>query len=91
MWPPVYLADVALPTRFPDPPGDAVIDLVVVGESSAEGVPYNPWVSIGRLVAWKLGEAIPGRSVRVQMRGHTRATRSSSSIRGSPGSTGGPT
>ncbi len=67
MWPPPDLADVSLPTRFPDPPGDGVIDLVVVGESSAEGVPYNAWVSIGRLVAWKLGEAIPGRSIRVRI------------------------
>src|SRR5262249_33828996 len=64
MWPPMSLADAALPESFPDPPGDAEIDLVVVGESSAEGVPYNEWVSIGRLVAWQLEEAIPGRRVR---------------------------
>jgi lysophospholipase L1-like esterase len=67
MWPPVSLEDVELPTRFADPPGDAVIDLVVVGESSAEGIPYQAWLSIGQLVAWKLGEAIPGRHVRLQI------------------------
>jgi hypothetical protein len=34
-----------------------------MGESSAEGVPYNRWVSIGRIIAWQLEEAIPGRSI----------------------------
>lgn len=67
MWPPVSLADVAMPESFPDPPGDPEIDFLVVGESSAEGVPYNEWVSIGRLVAWKLEEAIPGRRVRLRV------------------------
>jgi lysophospholipase L1-like esterase len=67
MSPPVSPADIPLPESFPDPPGDPEIDLVVVGESSAEGVPYNEWLSIGQLVAWKLREAIPGRRVRVQV------------------------
>jgi hypothetical protein len=67
MWPPVSLADVELPDQFSDPSGDAVIDLVVVGESSAEGVPFNARVSIGQLVAWQLGEAMPGRDIRVEM------------------------
>ncbi len=53
--------------RFADPPGDSDIDLVVVGESSAKGIPYQAWLSIGRLVAWKLQEAIPGAFVRVQI------------------------
>src|SRR5262249_59520384 len=63
---PVSPDDVTLPRSFPDPPGDPAIDLVVVGESSAEGVPYNEWLSIGRLVAWKLEDALPGRHVRLQ-------------------------
>jgi hypothetical protein len=67
MWPPVTGEDVALPEQFPDPLGDTEIDLVMVGESSAEGVPYNEWLSIGRLVAWKLFEAIPHRSIRAQV------------------------
>jgi lysophospholipase L1-like esterase len=66
MWPPLSLADVPLRESFPDPPVEAEIDLVVVGESSAEGVPYNGWVSIGRLVSWKLEEALPGRRVRLE-------------------------
>lgn len=61
------LDDPTLPESFPDPPDDPGIDLVVLGESSAEGVPYNEWLSIGQLVAWKLREAVPGRPVRVQV------------------------
>ncbi len=57
-------ADVSLPTEFDDPPGDRDIDLVVLGESSAEGVPFNEWLSIANILAWKLTEAIPGRTIR---------------------------
>ncbi len=67
LWPPITGADVELPDQFPDPVGDAEIDLVVVGESSAEGVPYNEWISIGKLVAWRLGEALPGRRVNLRV------------------------
>ena len=67
LWPPVTGKDFPLPEIFSDPPGDREIDLVVVGESSAEGVPYNQWLSIGALVAWKLQEAIPARPVRLQV------------------------
>jgi len=61
------LEQINLPANFPDPPGDPDIDLVVVGESSAEGVPYNLWVSIGKIIAWKLEKAIPGRPVRLHV------------------------
>jgi lysophospholipase L1-like esterase len=50
-----------LRTRFPDPPGDRVVDVVVVGESSAQGVPYQAWLSVGDIVAWRLRQALPGR------------------------------
>jgi hypothetical protein len=54
-----------LPARFPDAQGESDIDLVVLGESSAEGVPYQRWVSIGRIIAWQLNEVLPGRTVRL--------------------------
>jgi hypothetical protein len=57
--------DVWLPTDFPDPPGDRELDLVVVGESSAEGVPYQNWLSIGKILKWQLNEIIPARPVRL--------------------------
>ncbi len=54
-----------LPTTFPDPVGDRAIDVVVVGESSAQGVPFEKWLSIGKVVAWGLEQAMPDRPVRL--------------------------
>ncbi len=59
--------DVSLPTEFPNPPGDRELDVVVVGESSAEGFPYENWLSIGQIVKWQLNEIIPDRPVRLQI------------------------
>jgi len=58
---------IELPTTFPDGKRDNEINLVVVGESSAEGVPYNLRLSIAQIIRWQLEEAIPGRSIRVEM------------------------
>jgi hypothetical protein len=55
----------ALPATFPEAKEPGEIHVVVVGESSAEGQPYHPWLSVGQIVGWKLGEALPGRPVRV--------------------------
>jgi hypothetical protein len=55
------------PTEFPDPRDDRAIDIVVLGESSAEGVPYNDWVSIGHIVAWRLREILPQRPVQLEV------------------------
>ena len=52
-------AEVALPTEFPDEPDRT--NVVVIGESSAAGVPYDRFFSLGRVVARELGRAIPGR------------------------------
>jgi hypothetical protein len=50
----------ALPTTFePSPPGEYRI--VVLGGSSALGEPYRPWLSVGQIVAWQLGERIKDR------------------------------
>ena len=51
--------------HFNDPAGSREIDLVVLGESSAEGVPFQRWLSIGAIVKWQLEEAIKGLSVRL--------------------------
>lgn len=59
----------ALPTRFANGgPGDGQIDMVVVGESSALGVPYNPRLSMGQILAWQLEQVLPGQRVHVEMR-----------------------
>ncbi len=50
-----------LRTSFPDPPGEATVDVLVLGASSASGVPYQDWFSVGEIVVWKLQEALPSR------------------------------
>jgi hypothetical protein len=45
----------ALPTTFPEEP-EGEYRILVLGESSALGEPYRPWVSVGQIVAWKLGD-----------------------------------
>ncbi len=64
---PGQAADVSLRTEFPDRPGDRTIEIAVLGGSSAEGVPYNFWVSIGEIVAWRLREIFPDRPVGLQV------------------------
>jgi tetratricopeptide (TPR) repeat protein len=56
-----------LPMRFPVARDPDDLHLVVIGESSAEGEPYHPWLSAGQIVAWQLERALPGRRVRVTM------------------------
>jgi hypothetical protein len=63
-----------LPTDYPDPPGDRTIDLVVLGESSAEGVPFQKWLSIGKLIAWQLQSALPDRPVNLSVLASSGAT-----------------
>jgi hypothetical protein len=63
-----------LPVRFEDRPGDGVVDMVVIGESSAAGMPYHEWFSVPEIVAWKLRAAFPHLTFKVQnlaVPGHT--------------------
>ncbi len=57
--------NVDLPRAFPDPRGDRTIDVVVLGESSAAGVPFDGFLSIGKIVAWKLAETLAQRPIRL--------------------------
>lgn len=43
------------------------VTLVVVGESSAEGVPYRDWVSVGKVVGWQLRWLFPRRTFHVEV------------------------
>jgi hypothetical protein len=47
------------------PGGDVTI--VVVGESSAEGVPYRDWLSVGKIVTWQLRRNFPRRMFHVEV------------------------
>jgi lysophospholipase L1-like esterase len=55
------------PDRFTEKADDRDIDIAVLGESSAEGVPFNQWTSIGSLLQWQLEPIFPGRAVRPQV------------------------
>ncbi|HEY2156931.1 MAG TPA: hypothetical protein VGH33_14975, partial [Isosphaeraceae bacterium] len=64
-----------LPTRFArDADGRASsrdeqgLCILVVGESSALGIPYDKWMSVGSIVAWQLERVFPGRRVSVEYR-----------------------
>ncbi len=53
-----------LPVDFPKSAADRnELSLVVLGGSSAMGYPYDPYLSIGKIVAWQLEKAVPGRPV----------------------------
>jgi hypothetical protein len=56
---------IDLRERFPDKSAGEEFDLVVLGESSAEGVPFQKWLSIGKIVKWQIEKAIPGLNVRL--------------------------
>ena len=64
---PKTAAAAPAPTKFPNPPGDRAIEIAVFGESSAEGVPYNQWTSIGAILRWQLGEVFSDRPVGLQV------------------------
>jgi lysophospholipase L1-like esterase len=59
--------EITLPTTFDQAKEIGEINVVIVGESSAEGVPYNFWISIGQIVRWRLMDVLPGRSIRVEV------------------------
>jgi lysophospholipase L1-like esterase len=61
------MAYPALPERFPEQAGDSGLTLAVLGESSAYGIPFQDWLSVGKIVAWQLGLAIPGRQFREEL------------------------
>jgi hypothetical protein len=56
---------IGLRQHFPEESTQGSFDLVVMGESSAEGVPFQKWLSIGKIVKWQLEKAIPGLNVRL--------------------------
>jgi hypothetical protein len=63
-----------LPLRFDAPAAPGETNVVVVGESSAVGIPYENWFSIGRIIVWQLEQAIPGRRFRLEVLADPGAT-----------------
>ena len=48
-------------------PGSQALRILVIGESSARGDPYHPWMSVGQIVGWQLERIFPGRPVQIEM------------------------
>ena len=65
--PALTLGDPEFPGRFAEATGPDEVTLTVLGGSSAEGMPYNPKLSIGAILAWQLERAIPGRRFRLDL------------------------
>jgi hypothetical protein len=58
-----------LPTRFAEVSSgqERDVHIVVIGGSSALGHPYDPWLSVGQIVAWQLHEEVPDRNDSVEI------------------------
>jgi tetratricopeptide (TPR) repeat protein len=64
--------DPGLPSRFHGEGAgsrgaDRPLRILVIGESSAHGEPYHPWLSVAQIVAWRLEKVFPDRSIQVDM------------------------
>jgi len=65
----------ALPGQFVEPEtSNNEIGIVVIGESSALGVPYERWLSLGAIIGRELERAIPPRRFRVEILAEKGAT-----------------
>jgi tetratricopeptide (TPR) repeat protein len=54
---------------FPQPKS-----ILVIGESSAAGEPYHPWLSVGQIVAWQAEQRLAPEVVEVQVEGFPGST-----------------
>jgi hypothetical protein len=52
---------IQLPLTFADRGQPGTFEIVVVGESSAAGVPYDWWLSIANMLTWQLEKIVPGK------------------------------
>ena len=59
-------AENDLPERFPERMPNSGITLAVLGGSSAFGMPFERWFSVGKIVAWQLERAIPEQKVQAR-------------------------
>ena len=64
---PPVASEPAPPEEFPESPSSGELYLVVLGESSAYGTPFEKRFSVGKIVAWQLEQAIPGLKMRVEI------------------------
>jgi hypothetical protein len=46
---------------------DQALRILVIGESSARGEPFHPWLSVPQILAWRLERVFPNRRISVDM------------------------
>jgi lysophospholipase L1-like esterase len=66
--------DPDLPLQFSEQAAAGESTVVVLGESSAVGIPYEKWLSIGRIIVWQLEQALPNRRFRLELLAEAGAT-----------------
>jgi hypothetical protein len=59
--------DQELPSQRSDPGGETETNVVVLGESSAVGMPFEKWLSVGKIVVWQLEQAMPTRGFHLEL------------------------
>ncbi len=62
----------ALPSRFQGREANSngaarPLRMLVIGESSARGEPYHPWLSVAQIIAWRMEKVFPGSAIEVDM------------------------
>jgi hypothetical protein len=67
---PPLRGDPQLSSQFTGPTVEPETNLVVLGESSAEGMPFEKWFSVGKIVKWQLERAIPTRRFHLDLVAH---------------------
>ena len=64
---PLAYATASLPGGVNGPSENEQVTVTVLGESSAAGVPFDSWLSVGKIIAWQLEEALPGKRCRLEL------------------------
>jgi tetratricopeptide (TPR) repeat protein len=78
--PPPYISrpDDRLPTEFGQDivakTNKPTLKILVIGESSARGEPFQPWLSVGQILGWQFERVFAGRRVEVDMQAESGAT-----------------
>ena len=52
----------------------STLKILVIGESSARGEPFQPWLSVGQILGWQFGKIFARRRVEVDMQAAPGAT-----------------
>ena len=72
--PEVRLPELPAGERTDRSAGAKPLRILVLGESSARGEPYHPWLSVGQILGWQFERIFPGRTIEVDMQAQPGCT-----------------